>query len=515
MNPPPSPSNRPAFSRREFLRTGSAAAVSGLIIGSRGLAATVSSPPGFHLPLHDATGLTLAGPHRFVTIAGLTGFQPTSLHTKATCTPDAHRGPAGSLAFWFSPLENAGFHAMNERTQAIVPNATVFPLVSDTFPARHRDQMTFGVYWTGGYPQFVGKCAGGGIWDQLDFGIASFVYAERLSLRAGAWYHVVLTWDRPRHRLRLYVNGRLTGHSDIAEKIAVPGEVLHLGNPMMVLRDLRIEPTVLDEAEIKARYAAQRPVGNGPADEDIRLAVDPVERPPLDLVRDGAWSEAYATDFTRQTDADRWVFQTGDVQRGGFTVNATPEGLLVRTPDNIAKESRMYLWSPRNFEGDQWIEYDFRPESKDGLSLLTVCCRGPQREDFLLDREMEKTGAMNIITSKTLNYHWEYVRRVEIMRRDVETQYFAKNPWGWKMHYGVIPRLEEDRWHRLRFVKAGPRLHGSIDGRTVFDLTDDGSGNNGPALNFGRIGLRQMYKTTMRYRDLRVWTRHPGMEIAG
>ena len=515
MNPPPAPSGRSHFSRREFLRTGSAAALSGLILGARGLAAPEPAAAGFHLPLQDATGLTLDGPYRFLTVAGRTGFQPTSLHTKATVSTDVPRGPTGSLSFWFSPLENAGFHAMSDRMQSVVPDATVFPLVSDTFPARNRDQMTFGVYWTSGYPQFVGKCAGGGIWEQLDFDIASFVYAERLTLRTGAWYHVVLTWDRPRHRLRLHVNGRLMGWSDIAEKIAVPAGVLHLGNPMMIMRDLRIEPVVLEDATIRARYAAQLPAGNGTADEDIRLSVDVVERPPLDLVRDGAWQAAYATDFTRQADVDQWVFQTGDEQRGGFTVKSTPEGLLVRTPDNIAKESRMYLWSPRSFEGDQWIEYDFRPESKDGLSLLTVCCRGPQREDFLLDRAMEKTGAMNIILGKTLNYHWEYVRRVEIMRRDVETQYLAKNPWSWKMHYGCIPRLEEDRWHRLRFIKAGPRLHGSIDGRTVFDVTDDGLGPNGPALNFGRIGLRQMYKTTMRYRDLHVWTRHPGMEAAG
>jgi len=506
----PVPSPTPSFSRREFIRASGTVALSGLILGSRGLAATEPPAAGLHLPLHDATGLSLQGPHRFLTIAGLTGFQPTSLKTKATLSTALHRGPTGALSFWFSPLENAGFYSLSERARGIVSEATVFPLVSDASPARDRNQMTFGLYWTSGYPQIVGKFAGGGIWEQLDFGLAPFVYAERLPLRAGAWYHVALTWDKPRTELRLHVNGRLMGYSNKADNIAVPAETLHLGNPAMVMRDLRIEPAAPAEAEIRARYAAQRPAGNGAADEDIHLAVDVIDRPPLDLVRDRAWREAYATDFTRQSDVDQWVFQTGDAHRGEFTVKATAEGLLAQTPDNIAKESRMYLWSPRNFEGDQWIEYDFRPESKDGLSLLTVCCRGPLREDFLLDREMEKTGAMNIITTKTLNYHWEYVRRVEIMRRDLETQYLAKNPWGWKMHYGCIPRLEENRWHRLRFVKAGPRLHGSIDGRTVFDVTDDGSGNSGPLLNFGRIGLRQMYKTRMSYRNLAVHERKTG-----
>jgi hypothetical protein len=54
-------------------------------------------------------------------------------------------------------------------------------------------------------------------------------------------------------------------------------------------------------------------------------------------------------------------------------------------------------------------------------------------------------------------------------------------------------------------VKSGHRIHGSIDQKTVFDVMDDTSANNGPVLNYGRIGLRQMYDTAMRYRNLVVY----------
>lgn len=42
------------------------------------------------------------------------------------------------------------------------------------------------------------------------------------------------------------------------------------------------------------------------------------------------------------------------------------------------------------------------------------------------------------------------------------------------------------------------------------DVTDDGSSTGGPLLNFGRIGLRQMYKTRMSYRNFVVHERKTG-----
>ena len=167
----------------------------------------------------------------------------------------------------------------------------------------------------------------------------------------------------------------------------------------------------------------------------------------------------------------------------------------------------MYLWSPKSFEGDQWIEFDFRPESPKGLALAVFCASGSQREDFINDHGLQKTGSMGVILEQTRNYHWEYFRRVDIMRTDVETQYLLKNPWGRTLHYGCIPLLQENRWHRLRFVKIDNRLHGAIDGKTVFDAMDDADANHGPVFNFGRFGFRQMYNTTMRYRNFVVYER--------
>ncbi|MGA2035302.1 MAG: DUF1961 family protein [Thermoguttaceae bacterium] len=71
---------------------------------------------------------------------------------------------------------------------------------------------------------------------------------------------------------------------------------------------------------------------------------------------------------------------------------------------------------------------------------------------------------------------------------------------------------ESAQWHRLLFVQEGARIRTAIDGRRVFDLHDDPLNNTGPVFNFGRIGLRLMYQTRMRFRDLKIWNRNAGVE---
>lgn len=59
----------------------------------------------------------------------------------------------------------------------------------------------------------------------------------------------------------------------------------------------------------------------------------------------------------------------------------------------------------------------------------------------------------------------------------------------------------------IKRVVASGRLHGSFDGQTVFDLTDSPFANNGPVYYFSQLGFRQMYHTTVRYRNLSVHER--------
>ena len=115
---------------------------------------------------------------------------------------------------------------------------------------------------------------------------------------------------------------------------------------------------------------------------------------------------------------------------------------------------------------------------------------------------------MSDMLSNYRNYHWEYMRRVEAMRTDVETQYLHKNPWGKGLYVGCLPRFEQNRWYKMQMIKKGKHLYGAIDGKLVFDVEEDPYDNNGPLLDRGRVVLRQMYHTAMRYRNFVTYTKN-------
>lgn len=458
--------------------------------------------------LKSAAGLELSGAYRFLTIDGRTGLNCCSLETRALIPSDLHREERGTLALWFSPLEDLGTMPVMEHIRNKDPHAYSYPLVSDALPARDLEVSQFGLFWNAGwYPKLMAKLCYGLLFPPMDFVMLPWVYVDALPLRAGAWYYVVFTWDRPARQLRLYVNGLLAGHNDHIDHFDHPKGRLHVGNPAMVFSDLTLSDSVWDAIHIAQEY--QRG-GNAPRTEvaaEVRACCVPVERAPLQLSRDASWVTALELSLTDSDDLAHFLRQ-GPQYQPLPKCEITPEGLLVQTPNELAKDTRTYLWSTRNFEGDIWIEFEFRPESPRGLALLVAHANGIQREDFIVDHGLPKGGAMGtIIADRVRNYHWEYFRRVEAMRTDFETQVLVKNPWEHPLAFALLPPLELGRWHQLRFIKIGARLCGSIDGQTVFDVQDDSWGGSGPIYNFGRIALRQMYHTTLRYRALRICER--------
>mgnify|MGYP006275299023 FL=1 len=468
---------------------------------------TVAQPTAgeFHAPLCDHTNIAIDGPHRFLNINGFCGFHPTSIKTRATIEPEIHKGETGTVSFWFSPLEDMNFY-MNPKTgnpPAIAPCDFLF--ISDVPMNSNAADISYGIYWTALYPQLMGKFKSESVWKNLNYGLAPFVYAEAVPLLKGYWYHVALTWNKPQNRLKIFVNGILAGYNNQADDFDPVPEKLFVGNTMMVMKDLKFTTGILDENQLRHTYTAESPDGNEAADQDVKKNLLVMEKPDFNMQRDDTWEKVYSCSFTKPEDLDDWIFQTGDQFRNQFELRTTSEGLLIKTPQTIHKETRMYLWSPRTFEGDQWVEFDFKVLSEEGLALVVICASGYRREDFFQDYSIPKTGSMSFMLNNMRNYHWEYMRRVALGRMDVSTHYLAKNPWKYRMYYSCFPQLENDQWHKLRFIKMGHRLIGSIDDKIIFDMMDQPDINNGPVLNFGRIGLRQMFKTTMLYNNFVVY----------
>ncbi len=451
------------------------------------------------IPLIRDSEIIIEGSHRYMKIAGITGLHVTSLKTKAFIETTAFKSDKGTVSFWMSPLENID-------KAPDVGSSMIYPFLSDVFPPSIVDSSSFSIYYQGThYPRVIARFTDGSFWGQMDFGIAPFVYAEALPLQKGQWYNIAVTWDKTAETLKMYINGELAGHNFSAKAFKQVKNKIYIGNPLMVISHFKIQSDLLTMVEIKKEYRSIRPASNKPSDNTLRAIMIPQDKPALDFQLDKSWHKVYECNFTNKSDLDAWIFQTGDIYKDKFKLEITGTGLVWETPNIIHKESRGYLWCPVTVEGDQCIEFEFQLLSPKGLALLIMCASGLQGEDIIENHGLRKTGSMSDMNSNYRNYHWEFVRRVEAMRTDVETQYVNKNPWGKTLYVGCIPRIEQNRWIKIRFTKIDNKLVGSLDGKTVFNVEENPYDNNGPGFNSGRVVLRQMYNTSMSYRNFVIY----------
>ncbi|MEI7728916.1 MAG: DUF1961 family protein [Verrucomicrobiota bacterium] len=456
----------------------------------------------------QGASLAQTGPYRFLRLNGRTGYHPTSLKTVLELTTTAHQQPSGSMVLWVAPLETLTVATVKQCFVSKDTNAQEYALVADALPINDRNQSIFGWYWRSAwYPTVIAKfVAGRAKWD---FELTPQVLIEHLPLSQGQWYQMALTWNRDAQRMRLYVNGILAGTVDYPFQMQTPNPKLFLGTTAMAFSGFQIYDQELTGRDIAGSFAAARPQPAAEVTKELQrlFTIQPKPRakwkPGTDWRLESAWS------FTNTADLTGWV-QQGCLEPGYEMKERriTPEGLLLETPEQIGLESRMYLWSPRSYEGDLAVQFEFRPERNFGLALLVLQASGMQREDFINDHPPRTTGAMTtIIGDRVRNYHWEFFRRTGDVRADVGSQVLIKNPWNWGLGTAALPPIATNCWHTLLFVQEGAKLRCALDGRWVMEATDSPTMSTGPVFNSGRIGLRLMYRTRMRFRDLKVWNR--------
>ena len=212
-----------------------------------------------------ATQLTIEGPYRFLTGLAITGINVSSLKTEASIETTALQADRGTLSIWMSPLEDL------DKSPGAGLN-TIFPLLSDYYPPSLTDSCGFSVYYEGsGYPRLIARFTDGSFWEQMDYWCSSFVYAESLPLQKGQWYNIVVTWNRSAGTIIMYVNGELVGHNFLAKNFKSARKKIFIGNPLMILSNLKIQSDILSSEKVKKEYLSMRPLSNQPSDNIIPI----------------------------------------------------------------------------------------------------------------------------------------------------------------------------------------------------------------------------------------------------
>lgn len=477
----------------------------------------------------NVADLEPARAHSFRVLGGSAAWRPEHPESAVRVGFDGWSdATAGTLTAWVSPLEGVGSWYPVATADVGQRGIARLPVVTDAYPPRRLAESTLAlaVYPTPliGLEARVARGRRGFLPEDIENGTNEFVPdpgdAERprarvlihdLQLRRGYWYHVGLGWDIDRGRIELYLDGEL---ANAAEGVAFdrPDDALYFGNPMVGLADLRASDRLLGPDVVAETYAADRDRTDRRIDPHTETFLHGSEPTPM---------TAEPADYTLQTemsltdpaDVARWTPHGPDTTTLK-QLRATPEGMLVETRDTWDVDNLCTLWGPDRYESDIHVEYEFRVERDDGLAIFVFDATTHDRGDVLDHRDYPATGSMKTIISNVRNYWWEYFRRTPPARDDASTHLLVKGPHHHPpLGHNVCEMPEPNTWHTLTVNKEQDRIRCAIDGRCVFDVEDSSGAGNGPSYNAGRIGLRHMQKTRVRYRNLRVHTRSPPASV--
>jgi hypothetical protein len=458
----------------------------------------------------DITALTLPSGER--------ARRLRSVHARLSVpTPDALRRDAGTLSMAVYPLEDWVTAAPRPTHFKHLPHGYHRLLLSDSPDG---DPATaFALNWDQGWhPQFYVKWARGRFYPDLLAPVQRpFALCGHFSFQRLRWHHLLATWDHPRRRLRLYVNGvRVAAEDRFFDLYSdewrpdPPGDTLYYGGQDHYATDPQFTDAFSEDGDAEAafaQFAAQLPDAACP--DELRSLHAGLPRratpPPADDYPAGRFYPLTSPD------------DLNDVYRQGCADAAriTADGLEIRTPkynpphrvvEGDANEGHLYLWFPEYAEGDLRLEYEFQILERGGLSLFIAQAAGIQGERFMEDYPRRTTGAMRMVCWEDVrNYHLEYYREMNDVRNDVATFALMKNPWLRVLGFATRREpLALDRWYRLCFVQDAERLRLFIDDDLVIDARDSPHSNNGPLLQRGCVALRCMLRTAMRFRNLSI-----------
>lgn len=456
----------------------------------------------------------LSGPARVIEHEGRMGFNTTSIHSVFEMKSHTLGQMEGSVSFWVLSLEDLGSYPAKGNMGMGNPHFYTYPLLVDYPTPQQEVNAGFRFVWSPSWhPSLRVQFARGSFWpDAFKYPHAGLISVSHFSFKAFKWYQFTLTWNHHVDEYILYLNGlEISRNDQFRTKRARRDSVnssLFLGNPTLVFSEVNFFNKVLTPEQTYQRFRRQAKTFDPALEQEIRYTYQGKDRKPFRFELTPDWKNQMDLNLQLPAQMDQFYVQGNPVN-----VEMTSEGLLMETVQKqftpFLVDSQVYLWSKKIFEGDLYLEYEFKILRPGGLSLLMVNASGMNREDFMQDYPLKTTGRMTTVFGENVrNYHWEFYREMSDMSNAINNSALIKNPFNFPLAFGTHDRpLGYNQWHKLQFLQIGNRLVGAINGVIMVDAFDSGFVNNGPVFDFGHIAIRCMVNTKMLFRNLKVYNR--------
>jgi hypothetical protein len=465
--------------------------------------------------LSDFTNVNCVdGEYRILELDDRKGINPTSIHTRLKIPNHNLNNPKGSLSLWVFSLEE--LFAFNKRPVMLTKenlNVWTYSFLSDIPNIGDFDNSNFNfAFYTGWHPSLITKFYKGDVFaDAIRPPKKAYAMASAFEMEKNKWYQYTLTWDMEKKEINIYANGVLVGTADIHTPTFVrnkTNDTLYAGKPLLCYGELIMYDEVLSGKEVKELFKNKATH----IDEELQSHLKHMhvgENPKsFNWKPEDDWSLSYENRMTSENTLDDFYVQ-GIVD----TIEVTEEGVHIKTLpveyEADATHKQMYLWSKQEFEGDIYIEYEFRTNQKFGLTLLLLQASGTSREDFMKDYPPRTSGTMALVHSSDVrNYHIEYYRQMSAVRNDNSNVAIIKNPFEYPVAYGTYQKgYEVGTWHKIQVLQQSNKLTFAVDGTIICEGIDKEFSNNGSVLTKGHIAFRCMVNTDMHFRNLKVYNK--------
>ncbi|MFP6643369.1 MAG: DUF1961 family protein [Candidatus Latescibacterota bacterium] len=221
----------------------------------------------------------------------------------------------------------------------------------------------------------------------------------------------------------------------------------------------------------------------------------------------GVFSDACTGDWNQ-----RW-FLDGEVG----TVRTGPEGMeLTSGPEYKNHAHHMVLWTKEVFEGDLKIEYDYTRLDAETrcVNILYIQATGSGEKPYVKDitkwNELRRVPAMRMYFDHMNTYHISYAAfpNDEDSTSYIRARRYMPNKTGLKgsdLEPDYFPRglFSTGVPHRITVIKTERDIHIRVKNQEE-ELYCHMTNPDLPPVTEGRIGLRQMFTRSARYRNISI-----------
>ncbi len=462
----------------------------------------------------ESSKVKLNGNARIVSINGKQAINMVGIKSALELKQHNLNNKKGSLALWVAPLEDISNFPDRPTMFLNNPDILNYVLLSDNPNYQDYKNSNFKfTWWQGRSPQLHALFAKGIFYDEaFNFPHKAKAVTGHFFWDKERWYQLVLNWDHDKREYTIFANGVKVGSSDTyyPDKFYRDsvGKSLYLGLPLYCYNSIEFFDEPLTVQQAYSKYRKEVTDYDKTYDDKLKYTYGERVRKTVDFFPDKSWTKKTDLTLTQSSDLDSFYIQGLPVQTA-----ITKDGLLAETIDSIYTGSRtpkqMYIWLWQPYEGDLYVEYEFKILRRGGLSLLMTQASAMNREDFMRDYPLRTSGKMTMVHGEDIrNYQWEYYRDMVDVRNDVATSILVKNPWNYRLSYGCdTGKLESDKWHKLQLIQRGNHIMGLMDGKLMVETTDNGFSNHGPVLNTGHIAIRLMLHSKLLFRNLKVYNK--------